>query len=119
MASRFERSSLLPDEGVTDPERIRRFDELIGYLVEHDDRGGTDDLGHEDEPFLATLARRRFPHFEITQPRVIDDRGENAEVVLQRLVGQFVDDQDARRRRISVLATVALRASCAPLFRPA
>jgi hypothetical protein len=49
-------------------ETILRFEQLVHHLIE---RGEYQDAG-EDEPstsHLAALSRRRFPHFEITEPR--------------------------------------------------
>jgi hypothetical protein len=82
-------------EGVSDFEVVRRFDELLGYLVEHNDRGGTD-AGDRDEPFLFPLSRRRFPHFEITAPRQLNG-DEAPEEVLARLVGDLVEEPSGKR----------------------
>jgi Protein of unknown function (DUF3037) len=82
-------------EGVSDFEVVRRFDELLGYLVEHDDRGGTD-AGDRNEPFLFPLSRRRFPHFEITAPRQFNG-DEPPEAVLDRLVGDLVEEPSSKR----------------------
>ena len=82
-------------EGVSDFDVVRRFDELLGYLAEHDDRGGTD-AGDRNEPFLFTLSRRRFPHFEITAPRQFNG-DEPPEAVLDRLVGDQVEEPSTKR----------------------
>jgi hypothetical protein len=82
-------------EGVSDFDVVRRFDELLGYLTEHDDRGGTD-AGDPDEPLLFSLSRRRFPHFEITAPRQLNG-DEPPEAALERLVGDLVEDPSSKR----------------------
>jgi hypothetical protein len=78
-------------EAINDHEKVRRFDELLGYLVENNDRGETEPGGDEDEPLLYSLARRRFPHFEITEPRPVDAAGD-PEPLLDSLVSELVED---------------------------
>jgi hypothetical protein len=77
-------------ESVPNQDTIRRFDELLAYIVEHDDRGDTEPSSSE-EPLLFSLSRRRFPHFEITAPRPVEVR-EEPPVTLDSLVSELVDE---------------------------
>ena len=77
---------------------VRRFDELLGYLIENDDRGGeSEDSGEAAEPLIFALARRRFPHFEISEPRSVSQREEPREL-LDDLVDQLVQEPTRTHR---------------------
>jgi DUF3037 family protein len=56
-------------ESLDDFEVIRRFQELLEYLVDEERRSQPGDLDVHD--FLDRLAYRRFSHFNITEPRQI------------------------------------------------
>jgi hypothetical protein len=84
-----------------DADVVRRFDELLGYLIEHDDRGDTEPrAASRDEPLIFALARRRFPHFEISEPRQVKPREEPREL-LDDLVDQLVQEP-ARSHRFAL-----------------
>jgi hypothetical protein len=85
-------------EALTDPEVVRRFDELLGYLIENDDRGATPPQPDaSDEPLIFALARRRFPHFEISEPRTVEPRAEPRDL-LDDLVAQLVNEPSRTSR---------------------
>jgi Protein of unknown function (DUF3037) len=85
ICARFEeREELRASQEVVD-----RFSELVNHLIAQE----VTCTGRDPVDFLSELAARRFSHFGISTPRLIeldDDPGATLEQLAQRLVGDSV-----------------------------
>ncbi len=73
-----------------DAEAIRRFAELLRYLVDEARRQTSGGL--DANAFLGELAFRRFSHFSITEPRQASTQ-ESPQEILPALLREFVDER--------------------------
>ena len=62
-------------EDVEEPAVIQRFNELIDHLLAEERAASAAGLIN-GEAFLGDLAERRFSHFDVTRPRVVDVMGD-------------------------------------------
>jgi hypothetical protein len=68
-------------DAIGDPGAVRRFDELVGHLIDQElSRPGATRV--DGRGFLLELSDRSFSHFLLTEPRAIDDHGEAEETLL-------------------------------------
>jgi hypothetical protein len=72
-------------EDVDEPAVIQRFSELVDHLI-GEQRAASSAQRVDGESFLRDLAARRFSHFDVTDPRVVQvaDDGDAAATELSR-----------------------------------
>lgn len=58
-------------EDVEEPAVVQRFSDLIDHLIAQERATSSAQLV-DGEAFLRDLAERRFSHFDVTDPRVVD-----------------------------------------------
>jgi hypothetical protein len=70
---------------VEEPAAVQRFSELVDHLVAQE-RAASSAHRIDSESFLESLAQRRFSHFDITDPRLVqvEDDGDAAASELSR-----------------------------------
>jgi hypothetical protein len=82
------------DRGQTNggSEVVHRFESVLDDLLRHGLSDDSEDPDARELPPLAALSRRRFPHFEVSEPRQIVVDGE-PDSVLERLSHKLVEDR--------------------------
>jgi hypothetical protein len=70
---------------------VHRFESTLDELLQGGISADSEDPDARELPPLATLARRRFPHFEVSEPRqiVVD---QDPDSVLERLSRRLVEE---------------------------
>ena len=84
-------------EDVEEPAVIQRFSELVDHLIA-EERGTSAAHIVDGEAFLRELAERRFSHFDVTDPRVVevvDDADGAANELSRRLVENTTSTRSA------------------------
>ena len=69
---------------------VHRFESVLDELLQGGISADSEDPDARELPPLAALARRRFPHFEVSEPRQIVNHDPDS--VLERLSRRLVEE---------------------------